>query len=100
MTTELEKQFFDTFGIEPMEIPSREYDSNGEICSYYVEYPQITDRILLELIRLLSNKQTNVLLANNVDELKEYVLDSCIKYSEDIEKQVQALFEEEQDEET
>lgn len=50
MTNELEKQFFDTFGIEPIEIPSREYDSDGEICSYYVEYPQITDRILLELI--------------------------------------------------
>lgn len=94
MTTEIEKQFFDTFKIEPMEIPSREYNSDGEICSYYVEYPQITDIILLELIRILSNKPTNVLLANNVDELKEYVLDSCIKYSEDVEKQVQALFEE------
>ena len=97
MTTEIEKQFFDTFKIEPMEIPSREYNSDGEICSYYVEYPQITDIILLELIRILSNKPTNVLLANNVDELKEYVLDSCIKYSEDVEKQVQALFEEEQE---
>lgn len=31
MTNELEKTFFDTFGIEPIEILSREYDSDGEI---------------------------------------------------------------------
>ena len=54
MTNDLEKQFFDTFGIEPIEIPSREYDSDGEICSYYVEYPQITDTHYLKLICELS----------------------------------------------
>ena len=61
MTIEVEKQFFDTFGIEPMEIPSREYDSDGEICSYYVEYPQITDRILLELENII-HREYNILI--------------------------------------
>lgn len=61
MTNELEKKFFDTFGIEP------KIDCEGcgakpfasEQC-YQTEcvkvYPQITDRILLELIKILSKK--------------------------------------------
>lgn len=70
MTTELEKQFFDTFGIEPMEIPSREYNSDGEICSYYVEYPQITDIILLELLAVCNSK--------TYEEYKEQALNIII----------------------
>lgn len=42
MTNELEKQFFDTFGIDKI------YD-----CYLDPEYPELTDRILLELIKLL-----------------------------------------------
>ena len=70
MTTDLEKQFFDAFKIEPMEIPSREYNSNGEICSYYVEYPQITDRILTKSEPLIEKNGTPAspatAFANNV----------------------------------
>ena len=94
MTNELEKQFFDTFGIEPIEIPSREYDSDGEICSYYVEYPQITDRILLELIIILGTICT--VFDKNVDDLKENVLKNLIELSGryHIYNQVRTLFEE------
>ena len=106
MTNELEKQFFDTFGIEPIELPSREYDSDGEICSYYIEYPQITDRILLELICiLLSNNSPYMFKLGdwNVEKLKDTVLTMCIKLpdflewedtSEYFKHQVRTLFEE------
>lgn len=53
----IEEQFFKAFGIEKIkyEIPSREYDDDGEICSYYVEeqYPEITAERLLELEDIL-----------------------------------------------
>ena len=106
MTNELEKQFFDTFGIEPIELPSREYDSDGEICSYYIEYPQITDRILLELICILlcNNSPYMFKLGDwNVEKLKDTVLTMCIKLpdflewedtSEYFKHQVRTLFEE------
>ena len=102
MTNELEKTFFDTFGIEPIEIPSREYDSDGEICSYYVEYP-IPDRILLELICILGN--TNYFLITDdglpidVEGLKKSVLHSLILHAKIgknkvLKHQVRTLFEE------
>ncbi len=68
MTTDLEKQFFDTFGIEPKKTQHSCYGfwENGiedcpvkkcDICKYKHEtleyYPQITDRILLELFDIL-----------------------------------------------
>ena len=94
MTNELEKQFFDTFGIEPIELPSREYDLDGEICSYYVEYPQITDRILLELYCIVGDYC--VITADTVSELKEKILKNCIRLQRvvDIKHQVRKLFEE------
>ena len=53
----IEEQFFKAFGIEKIkyEIPSREYDDDGKICSYYVEeqYPEITAERLLELLDIL-----------------------------------------------
>ena len=100
MTNELEKQFFDTFGIEPIEIPSREYESDGEICSYYVEYPQITDRILLELICILNENttldETYYQGASTVKELKKLVLKDLIKTKDNFDTihQVRTLFEE------
>lgn len=66
MTTEIERQFFNTFGIEPRQrracidkhtlcpFPKAECEE----CYYYqqvLEYPQITDRILLELICIWNN---------------------------------------------
>ena len=106
MTNELEKKFFDTFGIEPIEIPSREYDSDGEICSYYVEYPQITDRILLELI-CIANQYEDYSQTTNMKNIKARTLRILLRnekfyknfYENDkrykkFKHQVQALFEE------
>ena len=102
MTNELEKQFFDTFGIEPIEIPSREYDSDGEICSYYVEYP-IPDRILLELICILNSVSVEF-KSECIEDLKREILGETIILLEHapneetakfIKHQVRTLFEEE-----
>jgi hypothetical protein len=46
MTTDLEKQFFDTFGIEPK-------TGIGLVKFKEPSYPTITDRILLELFDIL-----------------------------------------------
>ena len=96
MTNKLEKQFFDTFGIEPIEIPSREYDSDGEICSYYVEYPQITDRILLELICIANREDVYIeLVGTDVETMKNNLLENFIHFKRIIPKhQVRTLFEE------
>ena len=98
MTTDLEKQFFDTFGIEPKYEDActveDKYWNNEELankygtfdqymnckcgnqencttecsCAYQKEiYPQITDRILLELIKILS-KEFILKMFNNFDD--------------------------------
>lgn len=96
MTTEIEKQFFDTFGIEPKEIPSREYDSNGEICSYYVEYPQITDTHYLKLICIISQELDSFVILSrfNLDEFKREILLGLIRTKYKFYNQVRTLFEE------
>lgn len=78
MTTELEKKFFETFGIKPYKTPSREYDSDGKICSYYIEYPQITDRMWLELVRIYAS--CNIfLLRKNMEDFKYDILTGLIE---------------------
>ena len=74
MTTEIEKQFFDTFGIEPRkqcyywdcpystgnivnDTPMNERDCNNCKNPDKEVYPQITDHLLLELIELLMKQQ-------------------------------------------
>ena len=103
MTNELEKQFFDTFGIEPIEIPSRDYDFDGEICSYYVEYPQISDRILLGIIAKImwsyscTQNDFDAYEVSTVDNLKEAVLKHAIELSKNddyVYCGVRTLFEE------
>lgn len=96
MTNELEKQFFDTFGIEPKIIIEPRYSLNTEYYEEKIEkYPQITDRILLELIIILGTICTA--FDKNVDDLKEHVLKNLIELSEryHIYNQVRTLFEEE-----
>lgn len=129
MTTDIEKQFFDTFGIEPKyndgcEISDR-YWANEENADKYItfdnymntfcpesdsgacfatcpfayykeEYPQITDRILLELICIAMD--VTDFGASDIDGLKEVVLEVLIdgmKYynPKKLKHQVQALFE-------
>ena len=109
MTTDLEKQFFDTFGIEPdVESCYRSCYHKCETKSYLnckdcdkatVIYPQITDRILLELICILSKYQKDVgslleICETDKNSIKEEVLDMLIFRDIALKQQVQALFKE------
>lgn len=92
MTTELEKQFFKTFGIEPQKlcfncdcVAKDEIGYDEKICDdrcVYIEreYPKITDRVLLELICVLSQYfyLFEDLHVKTVSELKDCVLQKCI----------------------
>ena len=114
MTNELEKQFFDTFGIEP-KYEDGTCDMDDE-CRYTecstcqrinkFNYPQITDRILLELI-CINNRHyitlEDLICPKNIETIKESVLKKLIErnnvmveegYSGFCVKAVQALFEE------
>lgn len=110
MTTELEKQFFSVFGIEPKlndcnwrcQKPSKliYMCANNNDCEYCKEYPQITDRHYLELICIL-NKNTSImdrLYKNemNIECFKNTVLKDLIRVRNlyDIKYQVQAIFKE------
>ena len=73
MTNELEKQFFQCFGIEPKTIIEPHYSLNTEYYEEKVEkYPQITDSILLKLICICPDLDD--VLFNDVEELKETLL--------------------------
>ena len=109
MTNELEKQFFDTFGIEPR---SKKCTCNvrdfAKCTTYYCascekalkkEYPQITDRILLELI-CINNRNTRciqeLIVPRNLKLLKKSTLKRLIENSKvcfQIKHQVRTLFE-------
>ena len=96
MTNELEKQFFDTFGIEPKPLFSTR---NGYTDDKYI-YPTITDSILLELI-CINNKNTRciqeLIVPRNLKLLKKSTLRRLIensKISFQIKHQVRTLFEE------
>ena len=77
MTNELEKTFFDTFEIEPKVLIFKTMDCacgchDCKNCDKYKNnfsktYPQITDRILLELIKILS-KEFIFKMFNNFDD--------------------------------
>ena len=92
MTNELEKQFFDTFGIKEKEL---EYPDN------FTYYPEITDSILLELIFILTTlldttvyEDVFITIAKNREELKKDILQECMLYKQHIKQQVRTLFEE------
>ena len=109
MTNKLEKQFFDTFGIEPIKKQESELVAIGENIrglkraeKPFYEYPQITDRILLELI-CLKNTYLWETHMSTVNELKNILLNKYIEHvnlmADENEKQeyinqVRALFEE------
>ena len=107
MTTELEKQFFQCFGIE-QKLPdyNEGYCDGCEInydkCERYCPHKGlITDRILLELICISTASEITVCFKKikSIEHLKEVVLNYCIeRYSYHLHKdkfkhQVQAIFE-------
>lgn len=111
MTTEIEKTFFDTFGIEQKEHKECQCDylncpnpdiEECEECYYYktykFDYPQITDRHYLELIILVNSPYYEIeYVYTDVKDLKVSILEQAIKcYKNDklFAKHIQALFEE------
>ena len=120
MTNELERTFFDTFEIEPksvkrtLKLAMQGYDESdlpedlkqfiSSQAQVYNVYPEITDRILLELICILGNTSyfliTDDGLQIDVDGLKKSVLHSLtlqVKFDKNkyLKQQVRALFEKE-----
>lgn len=101
MTNEIEKQFFDTFGIK-----GKTNKVYGVQLDYHIDvYPQITDSILLELICIDFNENPYKCRGGqtSVDEVKERILSDFIYEfendlyldKENIKHQVRTLFEEE-----
>ena len=86
MTNEVEKQFFDTFGVEEREL---DYPDN------FTYYPEITDNILLELICIAHTSLVITFVSRDVKSLKEEVLMVLCNWvnNRNIKQQVQALFE-------
>ena len=97
MTSELEKKFFDTFGIKKKEL---EYPDN------FTYYPEITDRILLELICIYNQySQPFSIYSEKKEFLRDDILELMINifnyfYAHEMDKysklkhQVRTLFEE------
>lgn len=95
----IEEEFFKTFGIEPKYI---EGENLMEYSYGKLEYPEITDHILLELICIL-NKFTGYtsLLNDNCQDIKEEILKDTLfvyeqlrkSYKLDLKHQVRSLFE-------
>ena len=112
MTNELEKQFFDTFEIEPRIIGYEVHGVGYKVVSQepIYEYPQITDTHYLKLICILSKELRMIfrISSENLEDIKKEILQKCISnyycYSDELapnhqwfyeyKHQVQALFEE------
>ena len=101
MTTEIEKQFFDTFGIEPKEKVNQTFNGAEFKVETIKEYPQITDHILLELICILTRwhldeREPYEIMSINIEQLKNQILSNSLYIAKHLKakQQVQALFKE------
>lgn len=121
MTNELEKTFFDTFGIEPEYtylVTDTFYTNNAhtytatkddlidyledkncgryKVIEVYKNYPQITDHILLELICIVNHKYVYIEVeGTDIKTMKNNLLLNFIHFKRIIpEQQVRTLFEE------
>lgn len=96
MTNELEKTFFDTFGIEPKE--QEVFVLKNMVVK---EYPEITDHILLELICILTRwhldeREPYEIMSINMEQLKSQILSDSLGIAKCVKtkQQVHTLFEE------
>ena len=96
MTTEIEKQFFDTFGIEPKE--QEVFVLKRMVVK---EYPEITDHILLELICTLTRwhldeSEPYEIMSINMEQLKSQILSDSLGIAKCVKtkQRVRTLFEE------
>ena len=75
-------------------------DCNEDCVNFYIkpEYPEITDRILLELIYIIIRQKGSYHLhiVSDINDLKEQILKSCILLNsfEEFKNVVQSLFRE------
>ena len=107
MTTDLERTFFDTFGIDKS-IKRRACSIAGDCpdgynilcntCEHWriirEEYPQITDTHYLELITHLSGvTKPHFVFERGVEELKQDILTQCMDYVEVLKPFVRDMFE-------
>lgn len=112
MTNELEKMFFDTFGIEPIGCNDNKNCTGALDCTQCpnAKYPQITDRMLLELICIKNKELISIVQVrgNNLEELKSYILQTWAHWytyysslpvhkerADNFKHQVRTLFEDE-----
>ena len=96
MTNTIEQDFFKTFGVEPI--------CDGLDCSFCTakcnngKYPEITDRVLLQLICALADTFVGEYCIPDVDynNLKWHILKDCIDNDEkgQLKDLVQSLFRE------
>lgn len=108
MTIELEQEFFKAFGVEP-KIYCCKPDIkrvNPTFCEHYIEckncdylenkYPQTTDRILLQLIVIVTNYVNDICEMTDIEDLKKTTLEELIEISDrgTVKHQVQSLFRE------
>lgn len=80
MTTDIERQFFETFGIEKRQVDCEQISRLGcenkdcKTCKYSVyEYSQISDRILLGLI-CIANKEYDYPISTNIKNIQARTL--------------------------
>lgn len=106
--SEIEEQFFEVFGIPPL--CCKKYLTNCvrydcENCenfdNTFSTYPRITDRILLELICILTawhldEREPYEITSYSVKTLKKEILEDCINLqnSQKVQYKIQALFKE------
>lgn len=109
MTTELEQEFFNVFGIEPYiscntgfiaHYKGRSYVCDAKTCkkckSNKKVYPEITDRKLLEMI-CIANKANIEVIGETVEETKNKLLEEMVYWKDDVlYKEIQQLFKEEE----
>lgn len=114
--TNIEQEFFKTFGIEPKDYygcnwdgycpyPLEENNKCGKHCPHWVKYktalPKITDRVLLELICILNTikfQKEAYIYSCDYAELKWEILKTCINLRQIInQKVIQSLFREEEE---
>lgn len=109
MADKFEQQFFRCFGIEKQEYKSCDVDTfcpyeNMKCvdCAYYktykIDYPQISDKILLDLICILNSRisayDAEYRWCRDRKNLKYVILKDCVYNKELIDKQVVKLFKE------
>ena len=101
MTSEIEKEFFKTFEIEPISKWHKCKDYSCVCCDEYDNcskrefiYPEITDRILLKLICKADCLMFSI-HGSSIELLKENILKEFIYWKDDVVKsEIQQLFKE------